>query len=57
MRCEVDGDRGETDRTFTNTPRDECDVDQTFYLCHKHAVHNWADAAGGTDWMGLPSPL
>lgn len=28
-----------------------------FYLCHKHAVHNWADVAGGTDWMGLPSPL
>ncbi len=22
-----------------------------------HAVHNWADAVGGTDWRGWPGPL
>ncbi len=22
-----------------------------------HAVHNWADVVGGTDWRGWPGPL
>lgn len=46
-----------TSHTVQHRSNTDWDSGLVFYLCHKHAVHNWADVVGGTDWMGLPSPL